>query len=248
MLKNAFNVALKAREQEINLYWTRANYFMTAFATLGGSAVVVAVLGATLFKGWIIYPILYVIEWIGVVLAVAWLYVNRGSKYWQVNWEKYVDALGKDIIGPLFNFHTEEVGCDRRYSVSKINKIISLYILDIWIMALFMTIILWCRSGFSAVLDCVALLSGLFGLVVAVASICAIYRITHAFGGQDDTRGGDKMIQAYLRELDSYAIHPSPDLTGTADLRDKELHYKTNHRPGCLWMIFHLKRLGDTMF
>lgn len=204
MRKRAFEVALKARQQEINLYWTRANYFMTAFATLGGSAVVVAVLGATLFKGWIIYPILYVIEWIGVVLAVAWLYVNRGSKYWQVNWEKYVDGLGKDIIGPLFNCLTEEKGCDRRYSVSKINMIISQYILAIWIMALIATIIFWCSSGFSTALNCDALISGLVGFVVLIvggAFIYAIFRITHAFGGQEDTYGGDDVINKYLDEV-----------------------------------------------
>lgn len=239
MRKRAFEVALKARQQEIDLYWTRANYFMTAFATLGGSAVIVAVLGAGFVKEWFIFPILYVIEWMGIVLAVAWIYANKGSKYWQVNWEKYVDVLGKDIIGPLFIYRAKEKGCDRRYSVSKINKIISRYILVIWVMALIATVILWCRSV-SADSCRDAHHSWLIGLVVGATSMCAIYHITHAFGGQSDTRGGDRMIQAYLRELDSYAIHPLPDLTATEDLRDKELHYKTNHRPGCLWMIFNL--------
>ncbi|MDD7468837.1 MAG: hypothetical protein SPI16_04440 [Porphyromonas sp.] len=240
MRKRAFEVALKARQQEIDLYWTRANYFLTAFATLGGSAVIVAVLGAGFVKEWFIFPILYVIEWMGIVLAVAWIYANKGSKYWQVNWEKYVDVLGKDIIGPLFIYRAKEKGCDRRYSVSKINKIISRYILVIWVMALIATVILWCRSV-SADSCRDAHHSWLIGLVVGATSMCAIYHITHAFGGQEDTGGDDDMIDKYLDEVKKLESQTISESDVAKDLCMTELnHYAPHKRRGCLLKILSL--------
>ena len=75
-----------------------------------------------------------------MILSVGWYLVNRGSKYWQENWEKHVDVLEDETIGPLYKttIAKEEFNFSRfwsgyPFSVSKINQIISLFIVLVWL-------------------------------------------------------------------------------------------------------------------
>ena len=44
---------------------------------------------------------------LGLVFSVAWYFVNRASKLWQENWEKHVDLLEDEVIGPLIQNRNE---------------------------------------------------------------------------------------------------------------------------------------------
>jgi len=44
----------------------------------------------------------------GFVCSVAWSLVNRGSKYWQENWEFIVEGNEGDITGDLFKYRAPQ--------------------------------------------------------------------------------------------------------------------------------------------
>ena len=130
--------ALDIRKFEIKLYWERTKYFTSL---IGGSFGAYALLRTGVLpvnnndNQWI-YLLL---TFIGFILSLAWYLSNRGSKYWQENWERHVDALEYEIIGPLYkttlNYEDNDVFNPLKaypFSVSKINQIISLVSTIIW--------------------------------------------------------------------------------------------------------------------
>lgn len=145
--EKALEIALDTRKFEIGLYWERAKYFWTLLGiTFGGyigNFLVLANKDALikldeqqqLFASAFIPLIISVL---GVLLSWAWYCVNKGSKYWQENWENHVALLEDDYIGPLFKTLTEKQTSNKitdpvRYSVSKINILVSLFVFNIWI-------------------------------------------------------------------------------------------------------------------
>ena len=82
---------------------------------------------------------------LGIVFSFGWLCVNRGSKFWQENWEYHVDMLENKINGPLYKVvMTRGKPSNRKesfvhlltgpspISVSKINQLISLFVTLMW--------------------------------------------------------------------------------------------------------------------
>lgn len=130
----ALKCALDIRKFEIELYWKRATYFWTLIAaTFAGYFVLVSAKNA--------HPgLIFLASCIGVVLSTAWYLVNRGSKFWQENWERHVDILEDEIMGPLYkttistnNFCFWEFWSGYPYSVSKLNQLVSLFVAVIWL-------------------------------------------------------------------------------------------------------------------
>jgi hypothetical protein len=77
---------------------------------------------------------------IGLVLSTSWYLVNRGSKYWQENWERHVDALENDFTGPIYKttiskeqFRWWKPWDGYPFSVSKVNQLTSLFIALVWL-------------------------------------------------------------------------------------------------------------------
>lgn len=134
----ALEHALDIRKFEIELYWKRATYFWTLIAaTFAGYFAVLASekIEDKLFNA-------YVIACIGLVFTLAWFLVNRGSKFWQENWENHVDMLEDPFSGPLYKtvLHRPEtenilerfIDGPAPISVSKVNQWVSLFTLFIW--------------------------------------------------------------------------------------------------------------------
>lgn len=196
--KNAFNNSLDIRKFEIDLYWKRATYFWTF-------------IGAT-FAGYITLQsssiksdnnILLLITCLGMIFSLSWLCVNKGSKFWQENWENHVDLLEDSNTGPLYktvisnkleSSNQEKLKSffvgSHAYSVSKINQIISLYITILW----FILIINECwvnynNNGFS-----------LFGIVILVLTINFCFLIL-VLG---ETSFGDKKVSTTVRKTTIY--------------------------------------------
>lgn len=137
----ALGHALDIRKFEIELYWKRATYFWTF-------------IGAS-FAGYITLKsseaktddnLSLLISCLGMLFSLGWLCVNKGSKFWQENWENHVDFLEDSNTGPLYKTVTSSISesnkCEKiknfftgslPYSVSKVNQIISLYIFIIWL-------------------------------------------------------------------------------------------------------------------
>lgn len=85
----------------------------------------------------------YVIGIIGFVFTWAWFLANRGSKYWQENWENHAAMLEDETIGPLFKTTLHRPKSDdwveniitgpANFSVSKISQWVSMFTLLIWV-------------------------------------------------------------------------------------------------------------------
>ena len=138
----AIKHALDIRKFEIDLYWKRATYFWTfiaaAFAGYGlSSSKEVAEQNPSL---------ILVFACLGFLFSLAWYLVNRGSKFWQNNWERHVDLLEDETIGSLYKtiIQSEKSGnfltSERQYSVSKINQILSFFITIFWLLLIAKTI------------------------------------------------------------------------------------------------------------
>lgn len=125
--------ALDIRKFEIELYWKRATYFWTLIAATFGGYFALATYANT-------RPVMvFLVACIGLVLSTGWYLVNRGSKYWQANWERHVDSLEDEVVGPLYKttisneqFPWRRVWDGYPYSVSKVNQLISLFVVFIW--------------------------------------------------------------------------------------------------------------------
>lgn len=123
--------ARENRKFEIGLYWTRAAYFWVFIAVaFGGYSVLQKEHHATAF----------LTACVGFIFSLAWYFVNRGSKFWQQNWELHVDLLEDKIAGPVYKTVIQRTQCSLvdfngayPFSVSKINQLLSLFVTVVWV-------------------------------------------------------------------------------------------------------------------
>ncbi|MFN6944443.1 MAG: hypothetical protein ACK4ND_05815 [Cytophagaceae bacterium] len=125
--EKALERAWKNRDFEIELYWKRATYFWTFLvATFAGYFVVISRQEVVA-----VFPQAeYIVICLGLTFSLAWYLANKGSKKWQENWERHIDLLEQEVTGNLYKTVLDKTG----YSVSGINKLVSLFIVIIWIL------------------------------------------------------------------------------------------------------------------
>jgi FtsH-binding integral membrane protein len=138
-VRAALDHALDIRKFEIGLYWQRAAYFWALIAV--AFAGYFAILGAEHLRNKELLS--FFVSCIGLVFTWAWFQVNRGSKYWQENWENHVDMLEDPITGPLYKttMHRpsenglleKHVTGPKAISVSKVNQLVSFFTLTLWV-------------------------------------------------------------------------------------------------------------------
>lgn len=140
--KKALDMALDTRKFEIELYWKRATYFWAFIALAFGAYFMVFKEFDLKSKQPAFYnEALLAISIFGLFLSCCWYLVNKGAKYWQENWEKHVDLLEDEIMGPLYKttvdnkqnwIHVINPFCSYRYSVGKINLLLSSFVIVVW--------------------------------------------------------------------------------------------------------------------
>ncbi|MFL1465955.1 hypothetical protein [Marinobacter sp. HN1S83] len=182
----ALERAQDIRKFEIDLYWKRATYFWTFIgATLAGFLAIQAS-GAQNKQ-----DLSVILSCLGVVFSFAWLCVNRGSKFWQENWEKHVDILENEVTGPLYKVvlsrnlddYTKSekvrdwVTGPSALSVSKINQLISLYVSILWVLLLWYSL-----PPFDFAAQVNWFYCGLIGLTVA-ACVSFVLKLGRTYGG-----------------------------------------------------------------
>lgn len=129
IVEEAYKVALDTRKFEIDLYWKRATYFWAFIAASFAGYFVVFGKSKLLC---------IVIAVIGFFFSIGWYFVNRGSKYWQENWEKHLNVLTMFKAGPIFKIikypeaNIFQLLEDYPFSVSKVNQTLSLIITFVW--------------------------------------------------------------------------------------------------------------------
>jgi len=201
--KEALKQSYEIRKFEIELYWKRATYFWTfigtAFVAYGvfynaQSTVNTQSNSEREF-------ILVLIACVGLVFSVAWHCVNKGSKFWQENWENHVELLEDNVFGPLYKTRTQRPP-DRKFplkdriedffvapsafSVSKINQLVSTFMAIIWGMLL-------CHSvGDLCISECEADFKKIVPIILAITTCTGFWFIGISHGGSHNP-------QAYTR-------------------------------------------------
>ncbi|OOE32685.1 hypothetical protein BZG05_13560 [Salinivibrio kushneri] len=141
--EKALEHALDIRKFEINLYWERAKYFWALIAAAFAGYFAVLSADHMVDKNFNAF----VISCVGLVFSLAWYVTNKGSKYWQENWENHVDMLEDSITGPLYktilyrpntkNGLSRVLKGPAPHSVSQINQWVSLFTVFIWFSLIF---------------------------------------------------------------------------------------------------------------
>lgn len=121
--KELVEKAWSIRSFEIELYWKRTNYFWL-FQTATFAAYFL------LFEKKTNLEVSFAIICLGIVFSLGWVLINKGSKQWQKHWESYIDMFEDKYYGPLY----KTVGMQNTYSVSKINELISIAVLGLWVL------------------------------------------------------------------------------------------------------------------
>ncbi|MBR5033486.1 MAG: hypothetical protein IKX70_07450 [Treponema sp.] len=133
----ALKEAQEIRKFEIDLYWRRTGFFW-AFITIIYTALFAVLCKYVENKAYnFLVPIITTLSGLGFFFSVAWHMVNKGSKFWQKNWEEHVSLLEKTEIGPLYDVYLNPQKTGSRlnptkefdFSVTKINMWASFTIL-----------------------------------------------------------------------------------------------------------------------
>lgn len=143
LINKALEIALDTRKFEIELYWKRTGYFVLFIgAVFVGYYKVLQISGLSdSEKEWL----LLLLAALGFLLSLLWYMANRGSKFWQENWEAHIEdlsiELGKPIFGIIKNnehtiFNPKQFNKSYPFSVSKVNQMVSLIITFSWLIIL----------------------------------------------------------------------------------------------------------------
>lgn len=134
-LKFAYEKAWENRNFEIDKFWTRAAYFWGFIVLIFGGYL--TVITNDKIKGVAAnFLDLYLLS-LGFLFSLAWFLVIRGSKCWQENWENHIDWLENFVSGPIYKtvFYKQ----NRFYSVSKLNEVMSVVVIIVWLALLSQT-------------------------------------------------------------------------------------------------------------
>lgn len=133
----ALKEAQEIRKFEIDLYWRRTGFFW-AFITIIYTALFAILCKYVENNNYSFFaPVISILSGLGFFFSVAWHMVNKGSKFWQKNWEVHVSLLEKTEIGPLYDVYLNPKKTGSRlnptkefdFSVTKINMWASFTIL-----------------------------------------------------------------------------------------------------------------------
>ncbi len=182
----AYERAEQIRQFEILLYWSRSNYFWAFIgATMAGYGAIRTVPSTPATP-----QLALIAAAMGFVFSVAWYFVNRGSKQWHENWENHVDLLEDAVTGPLHKTvlrRPKPTGiCERLsrpitgpgcYSVSKINQIVSCFVVALWALILGKELLEILQVEFKPMVQWFA-----YGVMALTAIVC----LTIRFMGRTD--------------------------------------------------------------
>lgn len=136
-LEQLCKIALETRSFEIKLYWQRTTYYW-AFIAADIAAYALVYSKIESFST-LSYALLAILSVLGILFSCGWLLANRGSKFWQENWEGHMGLLIRAKYGPIF----QTIALPKSkgfwgtggypYSVSRVNQWISIFVLFMWI-------------------------------------------------------------------------------------------------------------------
>ena len=127
LAKDRLTLAVQARAQELELFWKRSLFF---WGFIGAAFVgYAAAIGKSASVG-------LLMACFGFICALAWTLANRGSKFWQENWEQKVQRFEVEVVGQLFAFQEPRLPkgwfSAYRFSVSRLTIALSDFTVLVW--------------------------------------------------------------------------------------------------------------------
>jgi hypothetical protein len=131
-LELLFETVTETRRFEIGLFWQRALFFWGFIAS--------AFVGYATLSRYGSRRLALVVACFGFVCSVAWSLANRGSKYWQENWEEKAKRIELEVLNePVFG-HQEPASLSggwwlrpRRFSVSRLATALADFTGAVWL-------------------------------------------------------------------------------------------------------------------
>lgn len=175
----ALKEAQDIRKFEIELYWKRTGFFW-AFITITYTALF-AVLCKYIecpSKYSFFIPVISALSGLGFLFSVAWHMVNKGSKFWQKNWETHVSLLEKSEIGPLYDVFLNPNGsCKERwcpikafdFSVTKVNMWLSFIMIILSFLSWGgLLVFLFLKPNYTILTVLAVIIPGIIVLIIAI--------------------------------------------------------------------------------
>ena len=131
--KERFDIANDTRKFEISLFWQRSLFFWGFIATaFAGYAITVDEEKTK--------SVALLLACFGTVCSFFWTLLNRGSKFWQENWEGHIrhikDKKIDKTFGDLWRLVPAGFHGARKYSPSRLTIALSDYVVFTWVCAL----------------------------------------------------------------------------------------------------------------
>lgn len=230
-LEEAFQIALDTRKFEIDLYWKRTSYFVLFIgAVFVGYYRVLPINGSSdSEKEWL----LLLLSSLGFLLSLLWYMANRGSKFWQENWEAHIEDLSIELGKPIFgiikiNEHTvynpKQFNKSYPFSVSRVNQMVSLIITFSWLLILLkdLGVFLKFENNSSVVWDIARLLVGIldFALFCFILIFCRSFVANVNIVESSDTSKTNKEKVYYFYDYDRVKIRQEDKLDVCNELQN----------------------------
>ena len=230
-LEEAFQIALETRKFEIELYWKRTGYFVLFIgAVFVGYYRVLPINGSSdSEKEWL----LLLLSSLGFLLSLLWYMANRGSKFWQENWEAHIEDLSIKLRKPIFgiikiNEHTvynpKQFNKSYPFSVSRVNQMVSLIITFSWLLILLkdLGVFLKFENNSSVVWDIARLLVGIldFALFCFILIFCRSFVANVNIVESSDTSKTNKEKVYYFYNYDRVKIRQEDKLDVCNELQN----------------------------
>lgn len=134
-LEKIFDQAADIRKFEIGLFWQRSLFFW-------GFIAAAFVAYAELAKNDGDADLRLVVAGFGIICSVAWTLANRGSKYWQENWERKLKVAEQKLFGESAFAKNSEINRQvwwgaARYSVTRLTIALSDFTTIMWVFLFF---------------------------------------------------------------------------------------------------------------
>lgn len=139
-LSEAFTRAHDIRKFEIELFWKRAAHFwifISVLFALFGTLLMTIMKEGAVEQGYVPYALFFLLllNGIGVLVSVIWIWVMKGSKHWQQNWEMHIDMLESAFSGNLHKIWYYKSDELRHFSVSGLSLAVGWTFLSGWVLA-----------------------------------------------------------------------------------------------------------------
>lgn len=140
-LEKLLELSIEQRKFAIEHYWNRANYFwlfVAAFfvAYVGTLPDNKGCCGGSNDSQLEFVNLLVCVG--GLFSSICWYMANRGSKYWQENWELHINTISKKLGKPIFQIlmnpkkHWYNGLSYYPYSFTRVNLFLNIVIILIW--------------------------------------------------------------------------------------------------------------------